>query len=77
MACRDFVCPSLPSPAPVQVVDALVERYRTVGPLLIKVEELVAGTATGKSPRLTGWVAVKAPGAGERCCRRWLTGWLL
>lgn len=38
----------------VQVVEGLAARYRSVGPLLVKVEELVAGTASGKSPRLAG-----------------------
>ncbi|PRW56454.1 flagellar inner arm dynein 1 heavy chain alpha [Chlorella sorokiniana] len=40
-----------------QVVEGLVARYRGVGPLLVKVEELVAGTSTGKSPRLAGYYA--------------------
>ncbi|KAI7844971.1 hypothetical protein COHA_001338 [Chlorella ohadii] len=40
-----------------QVVDGLVARYRGVGPLLVKVEELVAGTSTGKSPCLAGYYA--------------------
>lgn len=53
-------CPipvSLPSarrPNAMQVVEGLVVRYRAVSPLLIKVEELVAGTSTGKSSRLAG-----------------------
>lgn len=38
----------------LQVVNSLVARYRSVPQLLVKVEELVAGTATGKSPALTG-----------------------
>ncbi len=38
----------------LQVVDGLVTRYRSVAPLLVKVEELVEGTASGKSPRLAG-----------------------
>ena len=29
-------------------------RYRSVGPLLLKVEEVVAGSATGKAPRMAG-----------------------
>jgi dynein heavy chain len=37
-----------------RVLAGLVARYRTVPPLLIKVEELVVGTATGKAPRLAG-----------------------
>lgn len=44
-------CCAWPSP---QVVDGLVAQYRSVPPLLVKVEELVAGTASGKSPRLAG-----------------------
>ena len=39
---------------PEQVVEGLVARYRGVGPLLVKVEELVAGSSTGKLPRLAG-----------------------
>lgn len=33
-------------------VDRLVKKYRTIGPLLGKIEEVVAGTNTGKSPQL-------------------------
>ena len=36
-----------------QRVDILVEKYRSIGPLLIKVEEIVAGVSTGKSPKLS------------------------
>ena len=36
------------------MVEALVARYRAVGPLLVKVEELVVGSASGKSPHLAG-----------------------
>ena len=37
-----------------QVVAGLVARYRSIPPLLVKLEELVAGTSTGKAPRLAG-----------------------
>ena len=46
--------PLLLLPLLPQVVEGLAARYRGVGLLLMKVEELVAGTATGKSPRLAG-----------------------
>ena len=36
------------------MVEGLVARYRCVGPLLLKVEELVVGSATGKAPRMAG-----------------------
>lgn len=36
--------------------------YRSMTPLLTKIEELVVGTSSGKAPKLAGgWVA---PGAG-------------
>ncbi|KAF0719904.1 Aste57867_701 [Aphanomyces stellatus] len=33
-------------------IDELVQNYRSIGPLLIKVEEVVAGVNTGSSPKL-------------------------
>ena len=54
-ACPIPVClPTARRPNAMQVVEGLVVRYRAVSPLLIKVEELVAGTSTGKSSRLAG-----------------------
>jgi len=35
--------------------EKLVKKYRTIGPLLGKIEEVVAGTNTGKSPQLSGY----------------------
>ena len=62
--------PSLPVPS-TQVVEGLAGRYRTVGPLLIKVEELVAGSATGKTPRLAGCVTGLGAGmVGAQAARR-------
>ena len=40
-----------------EVVDELVRKYRTIGPLLGKIEEAVAGTNTGKSPQLAEYYA--------------------
>uniref|UniRef100_A0A383W4S5 Dynein-1, subspecies f n=1 Tax=Tetradesmus obliquus TaxID=3088 RepID=A0A383W4S5_TETOB len=37
------------------VVESAVQRYRSLTPLLGKVEELVAGSNTGKSPQLAGY----------------------
>lgn len=51
---RPLLPPTSPAPPAAQVVAGLVARYRSVGPLLGKVEELVAGSASGKSPRLAG-----------------------
>ena len=36
-------------------VEALVKRYHTIGPLLGKIEEAVAGTNSGKSPMLQSY----------------------
>lgn len=38
-------------------VEAALKRYRSLTPLLIKVEEVVAGTASGTSPALAGYYA--------------------
>lgn len=52
--------PRLPHASPTlgpvcpKVVAGLVARYRSIPPLLVKLEELVAGTSTGKAPRLAG-----------------------
>lgn len=47
-------CHPLPPCSLPQVVAALVARYRSLPPLLQKIEELVAGTTSGKAPRLAG-----------------------
>ena len=39
----------------VDAVDELLKKYRTIPPLLGKVEEAVAGTNTGKSPQLAAY----------------------
>lgn len=39
----------------LEAVDKLVKKYRTISPLLGKIEEVVAGTNTGKSPLLAGY----------------------
>ncbi|KAJ3091388.1 Dynein heavy chain 10, axonemal [Quaeritorhiza haematococci] len=39
------------------VVETIVEKYRSIGPLLIKMESLVAGTNTGKSRMLKEYYA--------------------
>ncbi|MEW5308429.1 MAG: hypothetical protein WDW38_000392 [Sanguina aurantia] len=39
----------------VDAVERLVKKYRTISPLLGKIEEVVAGTNTGKSPQLLGY----------------------
>ncbi|GLI59150.1 hypothetical protein VaNZ11_000978 [Volvox africanus] len=39
------------------VLEALVKKYRTISPLLGKIEEVVAGTNSGKSPALGGYYA--------------------
>lgn len=36
----------------IQVVEELVAKYRTIGPLLRKVEEVLLGTSSGKAPAL-------------------------
>ena len=36
-------------------VESLVKRYHTIGPLLGKIEEAVAGTNSGKSPALQSY----------------------
>jgi hypothetical protein len=38
----------------LQVVAVLVKKYKSIGPLLRKIEEAVAGTNTGRSPQLAG-----------------------
>lgn len=38
-------------------MEELVKKYRTISPLLRKIEEVVAGTNTGKSQQLTGYYA--------------------
>ena len=40
-----------------EIVDRLVGKYRSIGPLLGKVEEAVAGTNTGSSPQLRDYYA--------------------
>lgn len=37
----------------MQRIDELVQSYRSIGPLLIKVEEIVAGVNTGTSPKMS------------------------
>ena len=39
------------------IVDRLIGKYRSIGPLLGKVEEAVAGTNTGRSPQLRDYYA--------------------
>ncbi|KAJ3299892.1 Dynein heavy chain 10, axonemal [Borealophlyctis nickersoniae] len=39
------------------VLDVMVQKHRSIGPLLIKMESLVAGTNTGKSPTLKEYYA--------------------
>ena len=34
-------------------IDTLVSKYKSIGPLLMKVEEIVSGTSTGASPQLS------------------------
>lgn len=41
----------------VEAVEKLVKKYRTISPLLGKIEEVVAGTNTGKSPHLSSYYA--------------------
>ena len=41
----------------MQVVEDLVKKHKTIGPLLRKVEETVTGTNTGKSPQLASYCA--------------------
>ena len=38
-----------------ETIERLQKRYRAIGPLLGKVEELIAGTNTGRSARLRGY----------------------
>ncbi|KXZ49756.1 DHC2 protein [Gonium pectorale] len=38
-------------------LESLVKKYRTISPLLGKIEEVVAGTNSGKSPALAGYYA--------------------
>lgn len=39
----------------VKRIEELVQKYRSIGPLLIKVEELVAGVNTGASPKMSAY----------------------
>ena len=39
----------------IEAVDELLKKYRTIPPLLGKVEEAVAGTNTGKAPQLAAY----------------------
>lgn len=39
----------------IEAVDELLKKYRTIPPLLGKVEEAVAGTNTGRSPQLVSY----------------------
>nr|CCA14061.1 PREDICTED: similar to hCG1811879 putative [Albugo laibachii Nc14] len=39
----------------VKRIEELVQKYRSIGPLLIKVEELVAGVNTGTSPKMSAY----------------------
>ena len=39
------------------IVETLVQKYRSIGPLLIKMESLVANTNTGKSKALKEYYA--------------------
>ena len=41
----------------LQAVEDLVKKYKTVGGLLRKVEEVVTGTNNGKAPQLAGYYA--------------------
>ncbi|KAL6757976.1 dynein heavy chain, N-terminal region 1-domain-containing protein, partial [Haematococcus lacustris] len=41
----------------IEAIERLVKKYHTISPLLGKIEEVVAGTNTGKSPQLTGYYA--------------------
>ena len=40
-----------------QAVEDLVKKYKTVGGLLRKIEEVVTGTNNGKAPQLAGYYA--------------------
>ena len=41
----------------LQVIEDLVKKYKTVGGLLRKIEEVVTGTNNGKAPQLAGYYA--------------------
>ena len=41
----------------LRIVDRLARKYRSIGPLLGKIEEAVGGTNTGKSPQLASYYA--------------------
>ncbi|KAJ3224095.1 Dynein heavy chain 10, axonemal [Clydaea vesicula] len=41
----------------MNILDGIVQKYRSIGPLLIKMESLVANTNTGKSPMLKEYYA--------------------
>ena len=43
--------------ASTQAVEELVKKYKTVGGLLRKIEELVTGTNNGKAPQLASYYA--------------------
>ena len=43
--------------ASTQAIEELVKKYKTVGGLLRKIEELVTGTNNGKAPQLAGYYA--------------------
>lgn len=47
-------CPAL---LQLQVIEDLVKKYKTVGSLLRKIEEVVTGTNNGKAPQLAGYYA--------------------
>lgn len=47
-------CPEL---LQLQVIEDLVKKYKTVGSLLRKIEEVVTGTNNGKAPQLAGYYA--------------------
>ena len=41
----------------LQAIEDLVKKYKTVGGLLRKIEEVVTGTNNGKAPQLAGYYA--------------------
>ncbi len=41
----------------LQAIEELVKKYKTVGGLLRKIEEVVSGTNNGKAPQLAGYYA--------------------
>lgn len=44
-------------PGPAQVAGKLVEKYRSLSPLLRKIEEAVCGANDGRSPRMAAYYA--------------------